>query len=588
LLSAGTPVPQPMSFEHRPSPSRVTEAAAAEFPRWALFGLLALYIVPGLFGRQPWSTEDASAFGVSWSMATGSSLDWWLPSVAGAPLPEEGPLPFWIGALLVSALGTWLGAIDAARLVSVLWFAIGTWALWYATYRLARRDEAQPVALAFGGEASPRDYGRMLADVSILLLIATFGVIARLHETGAESALLALTCVTLFGLAYSLDNPWTGTVVAGVALAAVALTRGLLPVAVLGLASVSFAMSFGTRRTERAMILVALAVAIFALWPLGAWMAHPQAADSYFTAWWHWNRTTVGAPGIENLLWLLRNVGWYAWPLWPFALWTIYSWRHFLRRPHIALPLFFAAAGLAATLVAADASEREFLMTIPPLVILATFGVSSLKRTAEDAIDWFSLALFTLAFAALWLYFVAWNSGIPPKMAASMARLTPDFEPEVAFWPVAIAAGATVAWIAMAMWRIRERPPMIWTGPFMAAGGLALIGPAAVALYAPAVDYARSYASIATVLGQQVQRTGGATCVEAVSLPVGVRAMLAYHGHIRFERPADAGLCRVAIQRDSRRSASDDAPPLGDWTLAYEVTRRARFDEVFRVWIRAN
>ena len=159
-----------MSFEHRPSPSRVTEAAAATFPRWLLFALLAVYIVPGLFGRAPWSPEDASAFGVAWSMAAGSSLDWWLPAVAGEPLPEEGPLPFWIGALFVRLLGPWLGDVTAARLVTVLWFAIGTWALWYATYRLARRDEAQPVALAFGGEATPRNYGRMLADVAVLLL----------------------------------------------------------------------------------------------------------------------------------------------------------------------------------------------------------------------------------------------------------------------------------------------------------------------------------------------------------------------------------------------------------------------------------
>jgi 4-amino-4-deoxy-L-arabinose transferase-like glycosyltransferase len=553
-----------------------------------LIGLLALYIVPGLFGREPWSTEDASAFGVAWSMATGSSLEWWLPSVAGEPLPEEGPLPFWIGALFIRALGTWLGDIDAARLVSVFWFGVATSALWYATYRLARRDEAQPVALAFGGEASPRDYGRMLADVSVLLLIATFGVIARLHETGAESALLALTCVIVFGLAYSLDNPRTGTATAGVALGAMLLTRGVLPAAVLGIASLVFVLSFGARRAQRALLLVTLAIAFFAIWPAGAWLAHPEAADSYFRAWWRWNSGTVGATGNENILWLLRNVGWYAWPLWPFALWTVYSWRHFVRRPHIALPLLFAAAGIIATLLAPVPSEREFLLTIPPLVILATFGVSSLKRTAEDAIDWFSLALFTLAFAALWLYFVAWTSGVPPKMAASIARLAPGFEPDINFRAIAIAAVATLTWAVLVIWRIRERPPMIWTGPFLAAGGLALIGPAAVSLAAPAIDYARSYTVLAPIIAQQVQRAGLKTCVQTVNLPVGIRAMLAYHGPIQFERPDDAGLCRVALQRDSRRSADDDAPPVGRWTMAYEVTRRARFDEAFRIWIRAD
>jgi 4-amino-4-deoxy-L-arabinose transferase-like glycosyltransferase len=198
-----------MSFEHRLSPSRVTEAAAGKLSRALLFVLLAIYILPGLFGREPWTPDDAAGFGVAWSMATGSTIDWWLPSIAGEAIPEEGPLPFWLGALFLRWLGPALGDFTAARLVTVFWFAIATWSLWYASYRLARREEAQPVALAFGGEASPRDYGRMLADVSVLLLAATFGVLGRLHESGAEPVLLALVCVLLFGLAYSLDDPWT-------------------------------------------------------------------------------------------------------------------------------------------------------------------------------------------------------------------------------------------------------------------------------------------------------------------------------------------------------------------------------------------
>jgi hypothetical protein len=308
----------------------------------------------------------------------------------------------------------------------------------------------------------------------------------------------------------------------------------------------------------------------------------------YFAEWWRWNGSTVGVPGAPNLIWLLRNVGWYAWPLWPFALWTIYAWRHFLRRPHIALPLLFGAAGMVASMLAPEPSDREFLLTIPALVVLAAFGVSSLKRTAEDAIDWFSLALFTLAFTALWLYYIAWSSGVPPKMAGSIARLVPGFEPQLAFWPVAIAVTATLGWIGLVVWRVRRRRPMIWTGPFMAAGGLALIAPAAVALYGPAMNYARTYATLAPVIAEQVQRTGNVGCVQPVNVPTGIRAMLAYHGGIRFERPADAGLCGVALQRDSRRTSADDAPPAGKWTPVYEVTRRARYDEAFRIWVRAD
>jgi hypothetical protein len=67
-----------------------------------------------------------------------------------------------------------------------------------------------------------------------------------------------------------------------------------------------------------------------------------------------------------------------------------------------------------------------------------------------------------------------------------------------------------------------------------------------------------------------------------------MRAMLAYHGRIRFGGPADNGTCRLVLQRDSQRSQLDDAPPIGDWRLAYELTRRARYDEVFRLWVRGR
>ncbi len=575
-----------MSFEHRLSPSRVTEAAAGKLSRALLFLLLAIYIVPGLFGREPWTPDDAAGFGVAWSMATGSTIDWWLPSIAGEAIPEEGPLPFWLGALFLRLLGPALGDFTAARLVTVFWFAIATWSLWYASYRLARRDEAQPVALAFGGEASPRDYGRMLADVSVLLLAATFGVLGRLHESGAEPVLLALVCVLLFGLAYSLDDPWAGSAVAGVTLGAVALSRGWLPAAVLAIAAVGFTAAYGARRVERAMLIALLAVLIFSIWPIGARMVDAPEAERYFEQWWQWNRASVGWPRAENLAWLLRNVGWYAWPLWPFAFWTIYSWRHFLRRPHIALPLMVVAAGLVALLLSTAPGDREFLITVPALVVLAVFGVSSLKRAAEDAIDWFSVALFSIAFSALWLYYAAWHSGFPPKMAASIERLAPGFEPQIHWGAVVAAVIATVAWIAVVIWRLRVRPPMLWKGPFLAAAGLALVGLAAYVLAAPAVDYSRSYASLAEVVSEQVRRVGGDSCVQTAAVPPSTRAMLAYHGHIRFERSSDAGLCRVLLQRDSRRASDDDAPPPGAWELVYDVTRRARFDETLRIWVR--
>jgi hypothetical protein len=149
-----------------------------------------------------------------------------------------------------------------------------------------------------------------------------------------------------------------------------------------------------------------------------------------------------------------------------------------------------------------------------------------------------------------------------------------------------VAAVASLGWLAVALWRLRARPPMLWTGPLLAASGLSLLITVLAALFAPAVDHARSYAALAPVLAEQIERVGNGSCVQAVTLPSGTRAMLAYHGGILFERPADMPHCRVALQRDSQRTALDDAPPAGDWELAYSVTRRARVDEVFRIWVR--
>lgn len=575
-----------MSFVHRPSPARVSEAAAAELPRWMFLGLLAVYILPGLFARDPWSLEDASAFGVMWTMAHGGAIEWWLPSVVGEPLPEEGPLPFWVGALMIRLFGALLGDIVAARLVTVLWFLLATTSLWYATYRLAKRSEAQPVAFAFGGQANARDYGRMLADIAVLLMLATIGIVLRMHETVAETALFAWVSVLLLALAVSLEDPWKGTLGAAVSLAAVALTRGILPASALTIAALVLVLSFGKHRVLRALLVVAISVLLFALWPVGANLATPQAVI-YFDAWWAWNARQLAGPNVTSALWLLRNLGWYTWPVWLFALWTLYSWRSFWRRPHVLLPLLLVLAALAALLIGPDPSDRELIAAVPALVVLGAFSVSTLRRAADNAIDWFSLALFSLALIALWVYFGAWNFGVPPKMAASVTRLVPGLEPAAPLVATLIAVAATAGWIFLARWRVRVRPPMLWRGPFLAAGGLAAVWVVVVSIYSAPFEYTSSYASTAAVLADQVKRVGGDTCVQGHHLPVGTRAMLAYHGGLRFA-PQLAGPvpCRVVIQRDSQRTASDDEPLTGSWKIAYEFTRRARYDEVFRVWVR--
>ena len=442
------------------------------------------------------------------------------------------------------------------------------------------------MALAFGGEASPRDYGRMLADIAVLLTLATFGIVVRLHETVAETALFACVSALLLSLAVALEEEWKGTLAAGLVLAAIALSRGWLPAGLMTTASIIFLSCHGTRRPARIAVMLAIAVGGYALWPLAAGTLVPGAAD-YLAALRRWNVNQIG-PSFEGVVWLVRNAGWYTWPLWPFALWTLYSWRGFLGRPHVLLPLLVGAAGLLNLLLASSPSDRELIGAVPALVILAAFSVSTLRRAADNAIDWFSIALFFLVLLGGWLYFVAWNVGVPPKMAASVARIVPGLEPAIHPVTLLIALAATIAWLVLALWRARVRPPMLWRGPVLAAAGLTVTWVLVTNLYGNVVEYNRGMKSTAVVLGEQVRRLGGANaCAQAHQLPIGMRAMLAYHGGIRFSALADnSDACAIVVQRDSQRTNLDDAPPIGEWQIGYETRRRARFDEVFRIWVR--
>ena len=143
---------------------------------WAV---AVLYALLGLAGHDPWTQDDAIGFGIAWSMANGGALDWLIPNVAGRMVPEEGPLAFWLAALLIKLLGNVLYAPDAARLSAGIWTMITI----YAVYRAAR---------AQFGEAEGR--------LAVLTLLACVGLLARSHETAAEPALAAAGALLLWAL----------------------------------------------------------------------------------------------------------------------------------------------------------------------------------------------------------------------------------------------------------------------------------------------------------------------------------------------------------------------------------------------------
>jgi len=579
-----------MSFDAHRSPARVSAAAAARLPRSLLWTLLLLYGIAGLLGHDPWFQDDAAGFGIMWTMAHGHTMDLWLPNVFGAPVAEEGPFPYWVGAVLIRLFGPIFGDAMAARITCLLWLLLGTMALWYSTYGVARRAEAQPVAFAFGGEANARDYGRMLADISVLLFLGTIGIAVRLHQTTVEGAAVALLAMTLLGMTLALERPRAGEWLAGLALGALALTRGVVP-ALFAVPAVFIASALVYRGANRWRIPVTTTLVgsvIFAVWPVTAMTLYPERAPDFFAAWRTWSIESVGFPGAAELGRIGRNFPWYVWPLWPLGLWTVYAWRHALRAPHVALAGLLSIAMLARLFFSSAPSESMLILTVPALVPLAAFGATTLRRAAENAVDWFAIALFSLLALGAWAYFIAMQTGTPPKMAASVARLIPGFTEKAS--PIATIAAliTTAAWLGFVIWRVRARPPMLWRGPMLEAAGLTLTWVVINLLFMPAFNYNRSYAGLAEQVAAQIQRTGGSPCVYAHRLLPAHRALFALLGGLHFVRPEQEGDCLVALHRDSRRSRLDDEPPPGPWQLIWEGTWPTRQDETFRLYRRGR
>ncbi|MFP5405177.1 MAG: glycosyltransferase, partial [Gammaproteobacteria bacterium] len=134
-------------------PFIVTDIEAGKLPRWGLLLLCVLYVLPGFIGRDPWRTDDAAGFGIALTMSRGNAADWLMPNIAGQPMPGQGPLPFWIDALVMRLTDGWLTEHAAVRLTTVLLLAGMLALVWYASFALARRPGVQP-SDPFGASAS--------------------------------------------------------------------------------------------------------------------------------------------------------------------------------------------------------------------------------------------------------------------------------------------------------------------------------------------------------------------------------------------------------------------------------------------------
>ncbi len=571
-------------------PVRLAAAATLALPRWALFGLGLLYILPGLLGRDLWK-DDAASFGIMWTMAHGGLADWLLPNVAGLPLADEGPLAFWIGALCIKLFGWLLGDVMAARVSTIGIFVLGALSVWYTAFHLGRRADAQPLRLAFGGQPEPNDYGRTLADTALLIYLGCLGLLLNSHETLAVTLQGSLLAFFLYRAVRYVEAPSAGNAgLIGLALGALTLTRGWLPPCTLALALFLCTrfLDMPAARTLRDLGTAALVALLIALvWILPAVTLRPYELSPVDT-WMAWNLSQIGLPSFSSVKAFFRVGIWFFWPAWPFAIWAIYAWRRQRRLLHIVLPLSFVGALTLLILFDPAPESGDLLKLLPPLAIMASFGLPAMKRGTINAIDWFSVMVLTMIAGGIWLWWSATLTGSPAQLAKNAARLSPGFQAEFGIIACLVAAAATVGWFVLVHWRISRQPAVLWRAVVLSSGGLILFWVLMMTLLLPQFNYSKSYRSVAQQIAANLPEGGG--CILSNVAPA-QRASFAFYGGLAF---AGIGVekCDLLLLQDSTNVKDDreiaQAFRGKQWTLLWEGRRPSDHVERFRLYRRVK
>jgi 4-amino-4-deoxy-L-arabinose transferase-like glycosyltransferase len=592
-------------------PVRLPAAATLALPRWALYALGMLYILPGLIGRDPWK-DDAGSFGIMWTMAHGHWQDWLLPNIAGLPSPEEGPLAFWLGALCIKLFGWLVGDVLAARVSTIGLFVLGTVSLWSTAFRLGRRSEAQPLRLAFGGQPEPDDYGRTLADTAVLIYLGCLGLLLQSHETLAVTLQGALLSWFLYRSVRYIESPSVRNAIrAGAALGALTLTRGYAPPLVLlaALFLCTRSLKMPAAPTLRHLAQAAgTAVLVALLWLLPAGLLHPYGL-SPIPDWLAWNASQLSVPSWFSLKAFFRNGVWYFWPAWPFAAWAAWAWRRQHGLMHIILPTWFVGALALLILFDPVPENGDLLKLLPPMALMAAYGLPTMKRGAINAIDWFSVMVLTLLGVLVWLFWIAKLTGWPAQLAKNALKLVPGFKPEFGIVAFLVAAATTLGWIVLVHWRLSRQPSVLWRAVVLSSGGLILLWVLLMTLFLPDLNYSKSYASVARQIASRLP--ADADCI-ATNVGPAQRASFAYFGHLPFAS-VEGGKCNYLLLQDGATPSGASLQSRGqernvtqygdgvmggrevlatfnprDWTLLWEGRRPSDRDERFRLLRRAR
>ena len=530
---------------------------------WPLVILLAIFILAGLVGHEPWKNDDAITIGVTADMLQRGH--WLAPHLADRPYPDA-PLYYWTAAV-TGALFSWLLPLhDAIRLASGFWVALTLFLL----YRAGREWHS--------AEPAPHEF----AIASTLAMAGCLGFVIHAHEAQPMLVAIAGHAAAYWALALLPRKPERATIIFGLGLGLGFLGNGFAPM--LALLPVGLAALWLAPNRRKAGLALAggslLGLAIAISWPLLLLALYP----SYFWQWLGSEAAQFSHPANTwRTAWnYLAMLPWFAWPALPLALWTLRSKRRFLREPSYLMPLLATIAVWATLSATLEARPSSALLLLPPLALLAAPGVATLRRGAANAFDWFGVMTFSFFCILVWVGWSAMVNGTPERLAARVTKLAPGFTGEFNLLPFVIALAATIAWAWMLTTGQRQRSP--WRGLVHWLGGLTALWLLLMNLWLPWIEYGKSYRSIGVAVKAALPAQYG--CVIGRNISDGNRALIDYYAGVAVIRDNAAGSNRcnwMLVLRDAKGSRNLELP---GWRVATEIRRPMDRSERFVLYQR--
>ena len=476
--------------------------------------LCAVWVLTGLVGHDPWKPEDAHSFGLVYNIL--QSGDWLVPQIAGNPYMDKPPLFYMTAAMLAKLFYPLFPLHDGARLASGLYTAF---------------------TLLFTGLAGRELFGRSYGWAAVIMLIGCLGMLVNAHQLVTDLGILAGCAVMQYGFTLSLRRPLRAGMLIGTGVGIGFMTKGFIAPMLFLFISIAMLIfrNWRVRPFFSSLGIASLcALPWLVIWPFLLYLHSPQLFMEW--AWTNnigrWFNFAYGGH-YDEVFYYVKILPWFAWPALPLAAWAVWQARKKVWHTiEFQLPLTSFLVMLVMLSLVPNIRDLYALPMLLPLALLATAALTTLRRGAANALDWFGIMTFGLLAILMWWGWAGLLLDNHAKITQLLKAYQPGYEPTVdssSFW---IALLTTVLWVVL-VWRVgrsMRRSIINW------AAGVTLIWLLAMTLWLPWLDSGKSYRSMVESLKRALPAQY--ECLASEDVGETQLAMLQYLGDITAHRAA--------------------------------------------------